>query len=1151
MNKTAIKNYAIWARVQLIDAAKQRAYEYEITEDGENKTNVDSIGGRLLSTNEIEQRKQLIAQINQKGYNQVMEEAAYTWFNRFIALRFMEVNGYLPSKIRVFTDENGAFKPEIMKQAISIELDGLDKNKVLQLLDAQANEELYKYLLITQCNALNAGLPYMFEKIANWTELLFPTNLLRSDSVVGQMISEIPEEDWTDAVQIIGWLYQYYNIDLFNEIYDGDNSKRKISKDQVPAATQLFTPDWVVRYMIENSLGRLWYEGHPDSSKAQWKFYLDDVAQESKDDNQLKKIRSEYATIKPEEIKVIDPCMGSGHILVYAFDVLMQIYTSSGWSERDAAKSILEKNIYGLDIDDRAGQLAYFAIMMKARKYNRRILNGETAPNILSIQDSAFLSDGLISYVANGNVIIKNDLISLRTTFKDGKELGSILKVPALHYDDLYERIDIISRSYAEDIFQMQYKSESAEMLLPLIKQSQIMSQKYDVVVTNPPYLGSSRFDAKLSEYANLYYKDEKADMATIMLKRMTDGFARQNGFIAAITTVSWMFISSFQKFRKAFLATVDFVNLVDFGTELFEGKIGHLPVASWVNRKTNISPNARAIRLVDFCFSRRNEKEPQFFNEENYHVFNARDFEIIPSSPIAYWIGKNAVEAFKKGISIDSISDYTGSQNKTAGNDKYIRLSWEVEKSKMGPGKKWIVYAKGGDYRKHYGNVTSVIDWSEPARSFYETNPTSNLLGERYWYQEGITYTMLTTRGANFRYMPGVGAFDMGGPEICRLGENLYYVLAFLNSKITQMYLSLLNPTINLQAKDVKSLPLIIDQTKFKEISDLEEENVAISKADWDSFETSWGFERHPLINGCNRLSDAFALWADTCKNRFERLHHNEERINSLFIEIYGLEDEMTPSVEERDVTVSLPDRQREIKSLISYGVGCIFGRYSLDRPGLCYAGGEWVPSDYKSITPDKDNIIPICDDEYFQDDIVGKIIEFIRIAFGTDTLEENLRYIADSLGKRNGTAREALRDYMFNEFYSDHCSMYSITNSGKRPIYWLFSSGKKNGFKCLIYMHRYSPDIIAKIRTDYIFEQQGRYRTEIAGLEDQLQHASNSDKTKINRQIIKLKEQENDIRVYEEKIHHLADQMISIDLDDGVKVNYAKFQDVLEKLK
>ena len=472
MNKTAIKNFAIWARVQLIESAKQRAYEYEITETGNNKANVDSIGGRLLSVEEKEQRKQLISQIQRKGYTQVMEEAAYTWFNRFIALRYMEVNGFLPSKVRVFTDENGAFKPEIMKEAMTVEIDGLDRAKVLDLLDKQNNEELYKYLLITQCNALNQGLPYMFEKISNWTELLFPANLLRPDSVLGQMVSEIPEEDWQDAVQIIGWMYQYYNSELKDDTFALLKKNVKITKERIPAATQLFTPDWIVRYMVENSLGRLWYEGHPNFDKSEWRYYLDEAPQEPEVELQLKKIRADYASINPEDIKVIDPCMGSGHILVYAFDVLLQIYTSCGWSERDAAKSIIENNLYGLDIDDRAGQLAYFAVMMKARKYSRRILNGEVHPNVLAIQDSGFMTDDFIDYVAQKDQHMKADLTLLRSSLKDAKEYGSIINMPKLNFAALCERIDIISREYAEDIFQIAFQTITAEQLFPLVKQA-------------------------------------------------------------------------------------------------------------------------------------------------------------------------------------------------------------------------------------------------------------------------------------------------------------------------------------------------------------------------------------------------------------------------------------------------------------------------------------------------------------------------------------------------------------------------------------------------------------------------------------------------------------------------------------------------------
>ena len=846
MNKTAIKNYAIWARVQLIESARQQAFEYEITENGENKTGLDTVGGRLLTKTEIEQRDQLIAEIKQKGYAQVMEEAAYTWFNRFIALRFMEVNGFLPSKVRVFTDGNGAFKPEILKQATTVELDGLDRSKVIDMLEKQNNEELYKYLLITQCNALNIGLPYMFEKISDWTELLFPANLLRQDSVVGQMISEIPEEDWKDAVEIIGWFYQYYNIEIFNEVYDGDNSKRKIDKNRIPAATQLFTPDWVVRYMTENSLGRLWIEGHCDYDKTNWKFYIDDVKQKPEVEQQLEKIRSEYATIRPEEIKIIDPCMGSGHILVYAIDVLMQIYTSAGWSEKDAVRSILKNNLFGLDIDDRAGQLAYFAVMMKARKYNRRILSEDIQLNVLSIQDSSFMTDELINYVAGKVSGLRTDLTILRETFMDAKECGSILIVPRVEYSALFERIEGIKGSYAEDLFEAQYKTIVEDKLLPLVKQSQIMAQKYDVVITNPPYLSSSRFDGKLSSYVKKNYADEKADMATVMLNRMLFGFARKNGYVAAVTTVSWMFIRSFQRFRQKMLQSVDFVNLVDFGTELFEGKIGHLPIAAWVNRKSNIKQIATAIRLVEFCYSRSDEKEHEFFNEKNYYIVNQKSFEIIPGSPIAYWVSDALIEDFINGTPFEYVGNpKVGMQ--TSNNDKYLRLWYEVNsKEFFSERKKWIKYVKGGPYRKWYGNLDYVV-WYNSTPDFIMQQPNARVLPENELEKIKCTWSDVATTTFACRTAPVDSFHDISGHCFYPTQSDYYYLLAFTNTCVFQQIINLLNSSIHYQTGDVARVPVMFGNKDY--VSTIAEKNVDLAKEDWDSFETSWDFKKHPLV--------------------------------------------------------------------------------------------------------------------------------------------------------------------------------------------------------------------------------------------------------------------------------------------------------------
>ena len=671
MNKNAIKKFATEARQELISRVGQRALRYGISDKEVGNPNDDSVGGHLLSSTEKKQRAALIGQIKEKGYEQVMEEVAYTWFNRFSALRFMEVNGYLPTRVRVFTDENNAFKPQILTEAIHMELDGLDMEKVYAYKEANDDDELYKYLLITQCNALNSVLPGMFQKIADYTELLFPDNLLREGSVVQQMIDLIPEEDWKDAVQIIGWLYQYYNIETFDSIYDGDMSRSKVTKSLLPAATELFTPDWVVRYMVENSLGRLWMEGHPnDELKSQWKYYLKEVEQESDVQMQLASIREERKALKPEDILCIDPCAGSGHILAYMFDVLVQIYEAYGVDTRTAVASIVENNIYGLDIDDRAAQLAYFSVMMKACQYDKE--------------------------------------------------------------------------------------------------------------------------------------------------------------------------------------------------------------------------------------------------------------------------------------------------ENKT------------------------------------------------------------------------------------------------------------YFVLGFLMSSVCNELLKLLNPTINYQAGNIKSLPVL-----FYNKEDVEKcvrENVIEAKSDWDSFETSWDFQRHPLLRKVSTIAESFEQWQSECDNRFNKLKANEEELNRIFIDIYGLQDELTPEVEDKDVTVRKADLGRDIRSFISYAVGCMFGRYSMDVDGLAYAGGEWADSKYSTFKADEDNIIPISDDEYFEDDIIGRFVKFVEVVYGKDTLQENLKFIADALGGKE-QPKDVIRNYFMNGFYADHCKIYQ-----KRPIYWLFDSGKKNGFKCLIYMHRYQPDTIARIRTDYVHEQQAR---------------------------------------------------------------------------
>ena len=846
MNKTAIKNFAIWARVQLIEAAKQRAYEYEITEKGENKPGLDMIGGRLLSADEKKQRQQLISQINAKGYTQVMEEAAYTWFNRFIALRYMEVNGFLPSKVRVFTDENGAFKPEILKEAMTVEIEGLDRAVVLDLLDKQNNEQLYKYLLITQCNALNAGLPYMFEKISNWTELLFPANLLRPDSVLGQMVTEIPEEDWQDAVQIIGWMYQYYNSELKDDTFALLKKNVKITKERIPAATQLFTPDWIVRYMVENALGRLWYEGHPSFDKSEWKYYLDEAQQEPEVEQQLQKIRADYATINPEDIKVIDPCMGSGHILVYAFDVLLQIYTSCGWSERDAAKSIVENNLYGLDIDDRAGQLAYFAVMMKARKYSRRILNGETKPNVLAIQDSGFMTDDFIDYVAQKDQHMKADLTLLRSSLKDAKEYGSIINMPKLNFAALYERMDIISREYAEDIFQIAFQTITAEQLWPLVKQAEIMAQKYDVVVTNPPYMGGSGMSNKLTEFVKKNYPDSKSDLFAVFIEKCGT-MLKKNGYQAMITQHAWMFLSSYEKLRVKLLAC-DTVNMAHLGARAFEEIGGEVvQTTSFVQRNIHTKNyKGTYCRLIDP--TTQSGKEEMFLSGENRYQAVQSNFSKIPGSPVAYWVSANFVNAFSKYPLIGTMS-VVSEGIKTGDNEKYLRLWHEVSLINFSQGRykegyKWYPHHKGGDYRKWYGNYEYVINWENDG-SDIKNAKNSGLQGKQMYFGEFAGWSKISSKGNPFRYFEMNCLFDSGAPSISN--KYLKQSVALFNTKVGALFLNILSPTLNLQVGDVKSVPLCIERDD--EVRNKVDCAIAISEKDWDAFETSWNFKKHPLI--------------------------------------------------------------------------------------------------------------------------------------------------------------------------------------------------------------------------------------------------------------------------------------------------------------
>ena len=1188
MDKNAIKKYAVWARRELIARVSQKAEQYGITEKEIINERAENIHGVVLTPAQKSQRQALIHLIRRDGYQQAMEEVAYTWFNRFIALRFMEVNDYLPGHTRAFTDEQNAFKPKILSDALNLELTGLNLDKVIELKETNKTEELYQYLLITLCNHLSAILPGMFQRIDDYTELLFPEHLLREGSVLEQLVAMIPQDDWLDAVQIIGWLYEAYNIDLNALVYDGTLSKAKISKELLPAATTIFTPDWPVHCMVENSLGRLWLEGHANSSlKEELKYYLDEAEQEPETKDFIEKARQIYATLKPEDILVIDPCSGSGHILCVLFDVLLRIYEEYGYPTRDAVASIIEKNIWGLDINERAAQLAYFSLMMKARQYDRGWFRRGIEPHVYSLQDSEQLNEHSEYLLKQAGVLqVVQRLIE---DFADAKEYGSIIK-PRISVGEL-DALDVALGNVENaldnaDLVQQADILACFHWLRHLSHQARALTQKYHVVVTNPPYLGNSRFSEKLDTYVKANWPYVKSDLSMVMYQHALDDMVLSDGFVAFITTTSWMYLSSFEKLREHAAKSATLFSLVDYGTELFEGKVGHNPIVSWVVCKRSIPAyRMSAVRLVDYCYARRDEKETEFFNKRNRFIAKQDNFSEIPGAPLAYWVSRRLLDLYQNPLigTRFSAKEGVGTRN----DDIFMRLFWEVSVNSIGKDHRWILTDKAGWYRKWYLGCSYVMDWEHDGfRIKNYKNPDGSLRSRpqntQFLFRSGISWGKIGSGASSFRYRePGFG-FNDAAPTL--FGDDLFPLLAALNTNIYRLLLAIRGSTLNMTCGVIEELPLIgyTGDERERTICNLVQSNISISHSDWDSFETSWDFQRHPLVRwmhsrhrpeailplfdqckkwqqghpedqtdlyvGANGTVElCFQLWRLESYMRFQQLKANEEELNRIFIDIYGLQDELTPEVADKDVTVRQADLGRDIRSLVSYAVGCMLGRYSLDKPGLVFAGGEWDAAQYVTYPADKDGVLPITDDDYFSDDVVSMFVDWVKTVFGTNELEDNLKFIATALYPNGGgTARELIRQYFLNDFYKDHLKIYQ-----KRPIYWLFDAGKKNSFKCLIYLHRYRPDTVARVRTDYVHEMQARYRTAMEDLTHRVETTSGSERVRLQKQLVKIQGQEEELRKYEEKIHHYADMMLPLDLDDGVKVNYAKLADVLAPIK
>lgn len=1210
MNKTAIKNFAIWARNKLIADVSYDARLIGITEDGIAKPLPQSFGGTQffdigtaepysISGEAVRQRDKLIEVIQQKekdtdyktAYQYVIEEVAYTWFNRLIAIRFMEVNDYLPSHIRVLSSESGKLEPDLVTTPFDAELPftAEEEAQIFQLKQDNKLDEVFRILFLKQCNALNEILPALFEKTKNYTELLLSLSVIDQDDVVYHLIHDIPEDDFNiergGQVEIIGWLYQYYNTEPKAAAFAKNG---KITKEEIPAVTQLFTPDWIVRYMVENSLGRLWVEGHPECDlKENWKYYLEEAQQEPEVQAKLSEIRKEYAALNPEDIKLIDPCMGSGHILVYAFDVLMQIYESAGYSQRDAAKSILENNIYGLDIDDRAYQLAYFAVMMKARQYNRRILNGENSCHVYAIQESNSINRAHLKYFGAGmDDIEKNaakmQLEGLLDTLTDAKEYGSILNVESYNWE-LLRRFVAAEDTNGQISMDSVGVEDTAEQLNRLIDIGETMARKYWVTCTNPPYAGTSNLSANVNNFVKKNYPDSKADLFAVFIERCRQ-MTVNNGFQAMITQHSWMFLSSFEKLREKMMLT-ETVNMAHLGARAFEEIGGEVVQTTAFVRCVNHVDGYKGTycRLIEP--TSQQGKADMFISGQNQYHVGQISFSKIPGVPVAYWISPEVLKLFDERT-VGSIADAKSGMT-TTDNTRFLRLWEEVNCQKIGFGYsniadtqdmkyKWFPFCKGGDFRRWAGNESFVVNWfnnGEEIRVAAEGATGGRLVNIDCALRECLVWTKISSANISLRLKKHGIFFSDAAPGVFTNRETLYYLLALLNTKYANEIIKLINPTLNFVPGAVSSVPVKKDEKNKGKIIEIAEGNVQLSERDWDSFETSWDFKKHPLLRNVSTISEAFAQWQVECDDRFNRLKANEEELNRIFIDIYGLQDELTPEVEDKDVTVRKADLQRDIKSLLSYAVGCMFGRYSTYKDGLLFAGepyslqafvdkmndrpgtisDEELERAYRNegvvvdemFFPDTDNVIPITDEEYLDDDIVSRLCAWLKAVYGADTLEENLDYIAKALGNKGSTSREIIRNYFLNDFFKDHCQTYSVTGSGKRPIYWLFDSGKQNGFKALVYLHRYTPDTIGNLRIDYLHKMQRVYESEINRMQDMMDHSGNArEVAAASKRKDKLAKQLKECREYDEKISHLALSRIELDLDDGVKVNYRKLQ-------
>ncbi|SHH57065.1 Methyltransferase domain-containing protein [Clostridium collagenovorans DSM 3089] len=1172
MDKNQIKIFSTWARVNLIESITKRAIELGIEENKVHdieilKNGFKVIGREKIFKSKLKHREKLIDDINKLGFNKVIEEVACTWFNRFIALRYMEVNNYLPSGIRILSSERkGQKEPDVLTKITEI-IEKLELNEayINQLLEKGKNEdinELYKYILVNQCNDLGKIIPNIFEEIEDYTELLLPDNLLQENFIIRHLTNDIGENNFQEGIEVVGWLYQYYISDKKDQVFEGLKKNIKITKDNIPAATQLFTPKWIVKYMVQNSLGALWLESHESNHlKDSWKYYLEQG--ETKD-----KLR-ENNMIDPKNITILDPCMGSGHMLVYAFEVLYDIYKSYGYFEEEIPILILKNNIFGLDIDSRVSSLCSFALIMKARTYDKSLFfkmkKEQISLNICDIVESSEISEEAISYFSKGNNELEGNLKYLINIFEDAKDYGSLIKVPRMNFEAFKNRIEEVKEDYS--LCFHDYKEIVLKNIVPLIKQAEIMSSKYSVCLTNPPYMGIRGMNTKLSTYLSENYELSKHDLFSVYME-VCNEFSEANGYSAIINQQSWMFLSSFAEFRKNLLNELCFKNIIHLGPRAFEENVGTIVQNVAYIAKKRVDKDFKTI-IINLTQGNSKEKEATLKsalkgeNTECKYKINLEILCAIPGNPFAYWISENILELFKNNIYLGQLAKPRQGMA-TSDNKRFLRYWFEVENNKIkfdakdakeakSSCKKWFPYNKGGTFKKWYGNNDFVINWEcngrevkEYAAKLYKSY-SRTIKNEDLYFKKGLTYTFIS-EAMGVRYSPSGFIFDVAGSSIFfDSEEKIYVILALLCSKVAKLFLDIMNPTYNIQVGDLKNIPIkkdIFEEENLRIINYLVLENIELTKREWDNFETSWDFKVHPLIRLKDKLSyensieisKVFKLWEEESLDIFNRVKRNEEELNKIFISIYGLQEEGKYVVKDKDITIRKAEVERDIKSLISYGIGCILGRYSLKEEGIVYAGGE------RSIEDGK--ILPILNYEYFEEDILQEFIAFIKKVYGEDTLEENLDFIAEALGRKGGeTSRQSIRRYFLKDFYKDHVRIYH-----KRPIYWLLDSGKNEGFKALIYAHEYNETIVGKIKRDYLQVLQKKYENAISRFKLIIKSKDYTMKEKsyAKEKIEKIIKQREECIEYEKVLSYIASKEIIIDMDNGIKANYDIFQNI-----